>query len=84
MGVTIILEQIFAIPGLGQLMVNAIYQRDYPLIRGSVLLVAVTASVVNLLVDLIYAWIDPRGTAFLCVLFRTRKNPGQDGSSAEA
>lgn len=59
-GGTIILEQIFAIPGLGQLMVNAIYQRDYPLIRGSVLLVAVTASVVNLLVDLIYAWIDPR------------------------
>ena len=59
LGGTIILEQIFAIPGLGQLMVNAIYQRDYPLIRGSVLLVAVTASVVNLLVDLIYAWIDP-------------------------
>lgn len=60
LGGTIILEQIFAIPGLGQLMVNAIYQRDYPLLRGSVLLVAVTASVVNLLVDLIYAWIDPR------------------------
>ena len=60
LGGTIILEQIFAIPGLGQLMVNAIYQRDYPLIRGSVLLVAVTASVVKLLVDLIYAWIDPR------------------------
>ena len=60
LGGTIILEQIFAIPGLGQLMVNAIYQRDYPLIRGSVLLVAVTASVVNLLVDLIYGFIDPR------------------------
>ena len=60
LGGTIIIEQIFAIPGLGQLMVNAIYQRDYPLIRGSVLLVAVTASVVNLLIDLIYAWIDPR------------------------
>ena len=60
LGGTIILEQIFAIPGLGQLMVNAIYQRDYPLIRGSVLLVAVADSVVNLLVDLIYAWIDPR------------------------
>lgn len=60
LGGTIIIEQIFAIPGLGQLMVNAIYQRDYPLIRGSVLLVAVTASVVNLLIDLVYAWIDPR------------------------
>ena len=41
-------------------MVNAIYQRDYPLIRGSVVLVAVTASVVNLLIDLVYAAIDPR------------------------
>ena len=60
LGGTIIIEQIFAIPGLGQLMVNAIYQRDYPLIRGSVLLVAVTASVINLLIDLVYAAIDPR------------------------
>ena len=60
LGGTIIIEQIFAIPGLGQLMVNAIYQRDYPLIRGSVVLVAVTASVVNLLIDLVYAAIDPR------------------------
>ena len=59
-GGSIIIEQIFAIPGLGQLMVNAIYQRDYPLIRGSVLLVAVTASVINLLIDLVYAAIDPR------------------------
>lgn len=60
LGGTIIIEQIFSIPGLGQLMVNAIYQRDYPLIRGSVVLVAVTASVVNLLIDLVYAAIDPR------------------------
>ena len=71
LGGTIILEQIFAIPGLGQLMVNAIYQRDYPLIRGSVLLVAVTASEVNLLVDLIYAWIDPRVMA----VFRNSVKP---------
>lgn len=65
LGGTIIIEQIFAIPGLGQLMVNAIYQRDYPLIRGSVLLVAVTASVINLLIDLVYAAIDPRVKAAL-------------------
>lgn len=60
LGGTIILEQIFAIAGLGQLMVNAINQRDYPLLRGSVLLVAVSTSVINLLIDIIYAVIDPR------------------------
>ncbi len=60
LGGTIILEQIFAIPGLGQLMVNAIYLRDYPQIRGSVILIAVSASIVNLIVDLVYAAIDPR------------------------
>ncbi len=60
LGGTIILEQIFAIAGLGKLMVDAIYQRDFPLLRGSVLLVAVTTCVINLLVDLIYAAVDPR------------------------
>lgn len=75
LGGTIIIEQIFAIPGLGQLMVNAIYQRDYPLIRGSVLLVAVTASVVNLIVDLIYAWIDPRVKASFKNSVRPMKLP---------
>ena len=60
LGGTIILEQIFAIAGLGKLMVDAINQRDYPLLRGSVLLVAVSTSVINLLIDIIYAVIDPR------------------------
>lgn len=55
-----ILEQIFAIPGLGSLMVLSINNRDYPQLRASVLLVAATVSVVNLLIDIAYAAVDPR------------------------
>ena len=56
----VITEQVFSIPGLGSLMVSAISTRDYPLIRGSVLLLAVSYSMVNLLVDFLYAFVDPR------------------------
>lgn len=56
----VITEQVFSIPGLGSLMVSAISTRDYPLIRGSVLLLAVSYSLVNLLVDFLYTFVDPR------------------------
>jgi len=57
---TMVLEQIFAISGLGNLMVTAINNRDYPQLRGSVILVAATICVVNLLVDILYALFDLR------------------------
>lgn len=60
MGGAVITETIFAWPGLGRLVVNAISQRDYPLIQGSVVFIAVAISLVNLLVDLSYAFINPR------------------------
>ncbi|MDR1732249.1 MAG: ABC transporter permease [Synergistaceae bacterium] len=56
----ILTESIFAIPGVGRLMVESIKMRDYPMVQGGVLFVAVAFSVVNLLVDLLYAYIDPR------------------------
>ena len=56
----ILTESIFAVPGVGRLMVNAIMSRDYPMVQGGVLFIAITFSVVNLLVDLLYAYIDPR------------------------
>jgi peptide/nickel transport system permease protein len=56
----ILTESIFAIPGLGPLMVESIKARDYPVVQGGVLFVAVAFSLVNLLVDLLYAYIDPR------------------------
>ncbi len=56
----VITETIFAWPGLGQLLVGSILARDYPVVQGAVLLVAITFVLINLLVDLLYATIDPR------------------------
>ncbi|MBS7527658.1 ABC transporter permease [Fusibacter paucivorans] len=60
LGGAIVTEQIFAIPGLGKMMVEAISARNYPVVQGGVLFIAVATSVVNLLVDILYAYIDPR------------------------
>jgi peptide/nickel transport system permease protein len=56
----VITETIFAWPGLGQLLVGSILARDYPVVQGTVLLVAISFVLINLLVDLLYAAIDPR------------------------
>ena len=60
LGGTVIIEQVFALPGLGRLTLNAIAQRDYALIQGATLFIACVVVLVNLLVDLGYAAIDPR------------------------
>jgi ABC-type dipeptide/oligopeptide/nickel transport system permease component len=60
LGGAVITETIFAWPGIGRLVVTAIGQRDYPLVQGSVVLIAVLVSVVNLMVDLSYAFINPK------------------------
>ena len=60
LGGAILTESIFAIPGLGKFLVEAINQRDYPTVQGGVLLIALSYSVVNLFVDLLYAFVDPR------------------------
>jgi peptide/nickel transport system permease protein len=57
---TVVLEQIFVLPGLGLLVLGAITERDYPLLQGVVILFAAIFLVVNLIVDMIYAWLDPR------------------------
>jgi peptide/nickel transport system permease protein len=57
---TIVTETIFAWPGVGRLLIQAINFRDYPLVQGCVLLIAVTYVTMNLIVDLVYAWLDPR------------------------
>jgi peptide/nickel transport system permease protein len=56
----VLTETVFSWPGLGRAMVDAIAQRDFPIILGSVTLFAVTFVMVNLIVDIIYAWVDPR------------------------
>ncbi len=60
LGGSVVIEQLFAIPGLGQLMVNSIRTKDTPMVMASVLLTAVFASVVNLVVDIAYTFVDPR------------------------
>jgi len=60
LGGAVITETIFAWPGLGRLVVNAISQRDYPVVQGGVILVALLVSVVNLVVDLAYALVNPK------------------------
>jgi ABC-type dipeptide/oligopeptide/nickel transport system permease component len=57
---TIITETIFSWPGVGRLLIQAINFRDYPLVQGCILLIAVTYVAMNLIVDLLYAWLDPR------------------------
>jgi ABC-type dipeptide/oligopeptide/nickel transport system permease component len=57
---TIVTESIFSWPGIGRLSVQAIEARDYPLLQGCILLIAVSYVVVNLLTDLVYAFVDPR------------------------
>ncbi len=59
-GGSVIMEQIFVLPGIGQLMIGAIGQRDYPVISGINLMMASVLLIVILLVDLSYAWLDPR------------------------
>lgn len=57
---SIVTENIFSIPGLGSLISNAIYARNYPIIQGAILFCALSFCVINLLVDILYAYIDPR------------------------
>lgn len=60
LGGAIIIEQIFALPGLGRLVLFAVFNRDWPLIQGLVLFLAGLTILLNFLVDLSYAWLDPR------------------------
>jgi len=59
-GGSVIIEQIFVLPGMGRLMVSALSQRDYPIVSGVNLILASSVLIINLLVDLTYAYLDPR------------------------
>ncbi len=60
LGGAVITETVFAWPGLGLLIVEAIQQRDYPVVQAAVLCISVTYILINLLTDIVYAWVDPR------------------------
>jgi peptide/nickel transport system permease protein len=59
-GGTVVTESVFTYPGLGRLLIQAIGTRDYPLIQGCILFILVVFVLINLLVDVLYAYIDPR------------------------
>jgi peptide/nickel transport system permease protein len=60
MGGSVVTEMVFSIPGLGSLLINAVKSRDIPVVMGTLIFVALFVGVINLLVDIIYAFIDPR------------------------
>ena len=60
LGGAVVTETIFAWPGVGRLMINAIWKRDYPMIQGATLVMCALFVLVNLIVDILYAFIDPR------------------------
>ena len=60
LGGTVVVEEVFSLPGIGRLVLSAIYQRDYPTVQGTTLLIAIMIMGVNLLVDALYAFLDPR------------------------
>lgn len=60
LGGTVIVEQIFAIPGIGRLALDAVSQRDYPVVQGTTLFIAVAFVTMNVLADVVYGLVDPR------------------------
>jgi peptide/nickel transport system permease protein len=60
LGGSVVVEEVFTLPGVGRLVLWSIYQRDYPLIQSTILFIAVMFMAINLLVDLLYAYLDPR------------------------
>ena len=59
-GGTVIIESIFRVPGIGTLLIETVFQRDFPTIQAIIIVVSVSIVLINLLVDLLYGWMDPR------------------------
>jgi len=60
LGGAVVVEEIFSVPGVGRLLLNAIVQRDYALVQGAVLVIAILFVALNIIVDLLYGYLDPR------------------------
>jgi peptide/nickel transport system permease protein len=59
-GGSVVTESVFAIPGIGRLLIESVLRRDFPMIQGVIIVIALLVALVNLLVDIIYAMLDPR------------------------
>lgn len=59
-GGTVVTETVFTLPGAGRLVVNSVLRRDYPVVQGAILMVGCAYVLINLLVDVLYVYVDPR------------------------
>jgi peptide/nickel transport system permease protein len=59
-GSTVVIEQVFALPGIGQLMLNSIFQRDFPVVQGVTLVFGIMVVLVYLATDVLHSLLDPR------------------------
>src|SRR5690606_22348835 len=71
----IIMEQIFVIPGMGLLLLDAVNQRDYPIVTGVFLVVGVAVMLINLVVDISYGLLDPKVSTILLPPFLGMRSP---------
>lgn len=60
LGGAILTEKIFSLPGIGRLVIDSIFTRDFPIVQGAILFLALTRIATNLLADIVYGWLDPR------------------------
>jgi peptide/nickel transport system permease protein len=60
LGGAVVTEQVFTLPGIGRLVLEGVQERDYPLVQGTILFIALLFMLANLLVDILYAYLDPR------------------------
>mgnify|MGYP000730534933 CR=1 FL=1 len=60
LGGAVVIETVFAWPGVGRMLVNAIFARDFPVVQSTILIIAISFTLINLIVDLLYAFLDPR------------------------
>lgn len=84
MGGSVIVESIFAIPGLGTYMMQGINTKDYPVVQGCVLVIALSVCIMNLLVDIVYGFIDPRVMAQYTAGKKKKEKAPQDAKQKEA
>ena len=59
-GETVVSETIFLLPGMGRILIEAVQNRDFPLLQAAIVIIGMAIVTINLLVDLLYRWLDPR------------------------
>ena len=80
----VLVETVFAIPGLGKFIVDSVNFKDYPVVQGGVLWIGLNCVVINLIVDILYCFIDPRIKAMYSVKKANKKGPPSNGPRQSA